>query len=368
MKRFFAFVGKEFYHIFRDFRILIIIFLIPILLVLLFGFVIKNDLKDVNIGVYLNSDNDIAIKLVDKITSSNFFKVVDIIQSEKPIEDNFKSGKIKVALIFEKNFSENLIKNNKANIQIITDASEPNNANIMVSYLNGIILNYMSELNHNKILPIQIIPEIRILYNPSMESSFYFIPGIIAVLLIIISTLLTSITITREKELGTMEILLVSPLKPLQIILGKVIPYLVFSFINFILIILLGLFVFLMPIQGNWGLLLFEGSIYILMSLSLGVLISTIANSQQTAMLITMIGLMLPTILLSGFIYPIENMPYILQLLSYIAPSRWFIIILKNIMLKGSGIEYVWKETLILISMMLFFIFLSLKKFKIRLM
>ena len=194
-----------------------------------------------------------------------------------------------------------------------------------------------------------------------------FVPGVITVLLMLVSTMMTSISITRERELGTMEALLVSPAKPVQIIIGKVAPYVLLSFINLIVILLMANFIFGMPIQGSIPLLLAESILFIIMSLALGILISTVSKTQQQAMLLSMFALLLPTILLSGFIFPVENMPVILQWLSTVMPSRWFIIIIKNIMLKGVGIAYFWKETLIILGMTLFFIVMSIKKFKLRL-
>jgi ABC-2 type transport system permease protein len=205
------------------------------------------------------------------------------------------------------------------------------------------------------------------LYNEELKSVFMFVPGTITVLLMLISAMMTSISITREKELGTMEILLASPLKPIQIIVGKVVPYVFISFIIAVIILILGFTVFGMPVQGSLFLLMGECLLFILMALSLGILISTVTQTQQTAMMISMFALMLPTILLSGFIFPIENMPLPLQVFSNVIPPKWFIIIIKNIMLKGVGLGYIWKETLILLGMTLFFIALSVKKFKIRL-
>ena len=205
------------------------------------------------------------------------------------------------------------------------------------------------------------------LFNPELKSVFMFVPGVITVLLMLVSAMMTSISITRERELGTMEALLVSPVKPLQIIIGKVSPYVVLSFVNLVVILVLARFVFGMPVQGSIPLLLAESILFIVMALALGIFISTVSKTQQQAMLLSMFALMLPTILLSGFIFPIENMPVILQWISHVMPSKWFIIIIKNIMLKGVGIGYFWKETLIIFFMTIFFIAMSVKKFKIRL-
>jgi ABC-2 type transport system permease protein len=368
MKRFWGFVIKEFYHIFRDIRTMFVLFLIPVLLVLLFGFVINNDIKDAKIAILDKSKDEITQKLTQKILSSGYFILNKNLSSGKDIEEIFQEGNVKLVLVYENEFGKNLEKYGKANVQVLTDASDPNTANILVSYMNALINDFMFEINPNvKMLPMQIMLESRMLYNPGLESAFYFIPGIIAMLMIIISTLMTSITITREKELGTMEVLLVSPLKAGQVIIGKLIPYMALSFIDFLIIIVLGITVFNMPIQGNLLLLMGEGMLYILMALSLGVLFSSVSNSQQIAMMMSMIGLMLPTIILSGFVYPIENMPEILQIISNIVPSRWFIIIVKDIMLKGTGFEFIWKETMIIAGMTLLFIVISIKIYKNRL-
>ena len=194
-----------------------------------------------------------------------------------------------------------------------------------------------------------------------------FVPGVMTIILMLVSAMMTSISITREKELGTMEILLVSPLKPVLVIVGKVVPYIFLSLINAIVIVVLSIFIFKMPVQGSLFLLGVESVLFIITSLALGILISTISSTQQTAMMISLIGLMLPTILLSGFIFPITSMPLPLQIISNIIPARWFIVILKGIMLKGIGITYLWKETVILVVMAIFFLVLSVKKYKIRL-
>jgi ABC-2 type transport system permease protein len=232
----------------------------------------------------------------------------------------------------------------------------------------AIVNNYSRELNAIRVNgPFLIQPEVRMFYNPEMKSYFMFVPGVVTLILILICALMTSVTITREKESGTMEVLLVSPLKPVQIILGKVTPYFLLSFINVILILVMSWLVFKLPVKGSIVLLLLECMLYILMSLSLGILISTVSKTMQTAIFISFIGLMLPTILLSGFIFPIENMPKIYDYVSMILPPRYFITIIKSIMIRGTGLLFIWKETLILLLMTLLFISISVKKFKIRL-
>lgn len=367
MKRFKGFVIKEFYHIFRDVRTMTILFGIPIVQLLLFGFVITNEIKDAKIAIFDQSKDNITQKLSQKILSSGYFLLEKNLNNFNEINQSFKEGNIKLVIVFEKDFAKHLEKEGKANLQIISDASEPNTANILVNYTIAITNDFLKEINPNAKVPLQIIPEVRMLYNPDLKGVFMFVPGIMAMLLMLISAMMTSISITREKETGTMEVLLVSPLKPIQIIVGKVVPYVFLSFINAVVILILGKFVFGVPINGSILLLLGESVLYILTALSLGIMISTLTKTQQTAMLISMLVLMLPSILLSGFIFPIENMPTPLQFICQIMPPKWFIIIIKNIMLKGVGFAYVWKETLILFGMMVFFILVSVKKFKIRL-
>lgn len=367
MKRFRGFVIKEFYHIFRDYRTMIILFGLPVIQILLFGYVLTNDIKDARIAIYDKSKDDVTKKITQKILSSGYFLLDKNIYNTNKIEESFSEGRIKQVIIFEDNFAEKLQREGTANIQIIADASEPNTANLLVNYLQGIIMNFVKELNPLAGLPVKITQEVRMRYNPELNVVYMFVPGVVAIILMLISAMITSIAIAREKETGTMEVLLASPLKPLQIIVGKVIPYVVLAFTIAILILLLGHFVFGVPVIGSKILLLGESLLFIIVALSLGILVSTVSKTQQTAMMISLMSLLLPTILLSGFIIPIENMPLILQWLSNIIPAKWFVIIIKNIMIKGTGIAYVWKETLILAGFAVFFITLSVIKFKTRL-
>jgi ABC-2 type transport system permease protein len=366
MKRFAGFVIKEFYHIFRDYRTLLILFGMPAVQLLLFGYVITNEIKDARIAIFDLSKDEVTRRISEKILSSGYFILQKNLSNYNEIAPTFREGKTTLVLVFGKNFAERLDKEGKADIQILGDASDPNTANILVNYATGIINNYLISINIEQI-PLRINPEVRMQYNPGLKGVYMFVPGIMAMLLMLICALMTSLSITREKELGTMELLLVSPLQPIQIIAGKVIPYVALGFIDSCIILGMGNFVFGVPIQGNVFLLLLECLLYISMALSLGILISSITSSQQIAMMLSIVALMLPTILLSGFIFPIENMPWILQGLCQIMPPKYFITIIKSIMLKGNGIIYIWKETGILVLFTLGFIMLSVKKFRIRL-
>ena len=367
MKKFWGFVIKEFYHIFRDKRSMLILFGMPIAQVLLFGYVITNEIKDARIAVFDQSKDNVTQQLTQKFLSSGYYLLDRNIQNSNEIDKVFKEGNVKLVIVFEQDFAAKLNKEGTAKIQFLADASDPNIANLLVTFANGIVNDYTMELNKNSKIPLVITPEPRMLYNPALKGVFMFIPGIIGMLLMLISAMMTSISIAREKELGTMEILLVSPMKPAMIIIVKVVPYFILSLVNAVSVLLLGNYVFGVPIQGSLVLLMGELMLFILMSLSLGILISTVSPSQQIAMMVSMMALMLPTMMLSGFIYPIENMPLPLQWFCQIMPPKWFITIIKNIMMKGTGLENVWKETLVLVGFTTFFILLSIKKFKIRL-
>ncbi len=362
------FIKKEFYHIFRDYRSMVILFGIPLVQVLLFGFAITTDVKDAPIAILDRSKDVVTRELTRKLIASGYFVLQKNLNGNAEIDRVLKQGKVKEVVVFENNFARKLQKEKSAHVQLVLDASEPNTASLLEAYTSGIINSFAFEkMAESGNLPLQIDVESKMLYNPGLKSVYMFVPGVITLILMLISAMMTSISIAREKELGTMEALLVSPLKPWQIIVGKVIPYIGLSFVILMIILGLAKFVFQMPVNGSYLLLLLESILFIVMALSLGILISTVSKTQQQAMLLSMFALLLPTILLSGFIFPVENMPLVLQLLSNFMPGKWFIIIIKNIMLKGVGFGYFWKETAILLTILLFFIGVSIKKFKIRL-
>jgi ABC-2 type transport system permease protein len=299
--------------------------------------------------------------------SSGYFKLDSYLNSADEIEETFKKGKIKLVIIFDKKFSENITRYHSSDLQIIADATDPNTANTLINYTQSIVRDFVVALNKGKSSQIMILPEVRFRYNQNLKGVFLFVPGLITIILMLVTAMMTSISLTREKEMGTMEVLLASPMKPFQIIIAKVIPYIFLALLISMVVLILAFYVFGVPIKGSLALLLFELLIFVLTTLSLGILISTVAKTQLVALMISVMGLLLPTIILSGFIFPIENMPKILQWISVIIPAKWFIIIVKDIMLKGSGIDMVWRETLVIMGFAMFFIFMSLKKFNIRL-
>lgn len=367
MRRFWSFVLKEIRHILRDTRTLIILLLMPVALVLLFGFAITTEVKDAELAILDHSRDEATEAITDKILASGYFTLNNQLKSNQQIISVFRKGEVDLAIVFEQDFKKKLLNQEQPQVQLLGDATNPNNSNQLIGYVSNIVMDYQRALSGDQNLPMQINTEVRMLYNPRLESAYYFVPGVITVILMLISALMTSITIAREKEYGNMEVLLVSPLRARMIIFGKTLPYILLSLINALTILLLGYFIFDMPVAGNLGLLLIEVLIFITTSLALGILISTITKTQQTALMISLVGLMLPTILLSGFIFPIESMPEILQILSHIVPAKWFIIIIKDIMLKGVGLNVIWPQTMILLGMAVFLLSLSISRFKIRL-
>ena len=367
MNRFLAFLRKEFYHIFRDPRTLIILFGIPIAQLMLFGYVMTNEVRNVKIAIVDHSKDDLSKRLSQKLLSSGFFQLSAIPSSEKDYESLFRSGTVKEVIVFEPDFALNLMKTGKGGIQVIADASEPNAAQLIVNYTTAITNNFIREEFTKDQPPLGINIKVRMLFNENMRDAYNFIPGLIAVILMLISAMMTAITIAREKEMGTMEILLASPLKPIQIILGKVVPYMILSIVSALVVLALGMIVFKVPVIGSFALLLAEILLYIFLALTLGILISTFVDSQLTAMAISGFVLMLPSILLSGFIFPVKNMPIPLQIVANLMPPRWFIEINRTVMLKGGGLNEIWPNTLVLIGMSALFIFISIRKFKIRL-
>lgn len=370
MNTFRGFVVKEFKQIFRDRRTLLVLFGMPVIMLILFGYAIRNEITNAKIGVLDYSKDQVTRTIIQKLDNSRSFTVVVNLNAQKEIEGLFQEGEVKAVIVFEEDFEEKLEHSGKADIQIVTDATDPNLANLVQAYTGRIVNDYVAEFNFNNGIPLikaGIQPRVRMLYNPELKSVNLFVPGLIAVILMLISTLMTSISITREKEMGNMEILLVSPLKPTQIIIGKVLPYLVLSIVNVVTILILAKYIFEVPFRGSYLFFFLESGLFIMAALALGVFISTAANNQQTAMMVSLAGLLLPTVLLSGFIFPVQSMPLPLQWLSHMVPAKWFLIIVRSIMLKGSDILLLWKETFILVVMTLGFISLSLKKFKVRL-
>jgi len=343
------------------------LFGLPIVQITLFGFAMTNEVKNAKIVICDYAKDQASQEITRKFEANKNFKLQRSILSYHQIEREFQKENVKLAIVFPANFNEDLMHLKKVQIQIIADGSDPNTANTLQNYANSIIMDYQMELMNIQKLPYSINTEIRMLYNPELKGATTFVPGIMALVLMLICVLMTAVSIVREKEMGTMEILLVSPFNPFLVIVSKAIPYFLLSLVNLAVILIMAVTLLGMPIHGSLLLLVAESALLIICALSVGLLISNITKSQQAAMLISMMGMMLPILLFTGFMFPLENMPKALQLFSNIVPSKWYYIIVKSIMLKGLGFAAVWKETLILVGMTVFLLFLSLKKFKTRL-
>lgn len=365
--QFLSFVKKEFYHIFRDKRTMFILLGMPVVQIIIFGFALTNEVKNSKIAVLDNSKDVATSAIIHEINASRYFDVERNLYTYSDVESAFKSGTITLAVVFPQHFNEDLQHFNKAQVQLIADASDPNVANTLTNYATAIIINYQDRITNDRKLPYTINTEMQMMYNPQLKGAYSFVPGVMAMVLMLVCTMMTAITIVREKETGTMEVLLVSPIQPLKIIIAKAVPYLLLSMINIMSILLLSVFVLDVPINGSLPLLIAASILFTLTSLALGLLISSATDSQQTAMFISLTGMFLPTIMLSGFMFPIENMPLPLRVISNVVPAKWYYTIVKSVMIKGVGFSMIWKEVLVLTGMMLFFLALSIKKFKIRL-
>lgn len=343
------------------------LFGLPIAMTLLFGFALTNEIKNARIVVADYAKDDASQAIIEKLKAGKEFIVEEALFSHLEIEEAFRRGDIKLAIIFPNGFSSDLAHFNQAQLQVIADASDPNTATALTNYINQIVRDYQRELTPNQTLPYAINPEVKLFYNPELKAAVNYVPGLIALILLLICVQMTSVSIVKEKETGTMEILLVSPFNPLMVIIAKAIPYLILSLANLTLILVMSVFILGLPINGSVLLLYAISTLFILTALSLGLLISTSTNSQQAAMLISLMVMLVPTILLTGFLFPLENMPYPLQIAAQFLPSKWYYTIVEAIMIKGLGFLAIWKETLVLGVMTVILLFISIKKFKIRL-
>ncbi|MBE7171025.1 MAG: ABC transporter permease [Williamsia sp.] len=367
MKQFKAFVRKEFYHILRDRRTLIILLGMPVVQILIFGFALSNEVGNARFVVLDPAQDPATTQIITQLDASRYFDYAGSCRTYREIEERFRREGIKLAVVFPPSFNQELQHLHTAQIQLVTDASDPNTATTLSNYASAVINDYQARTNAVAPLPYTILPVTRMLYNPQLKAAYNFVPGVMAMVLMLVCTMMTAITIVKEKETGTMEVMLVSPVQPLKIVLAKAVPYLLLSLVNVVTILLLSVYALEVPVRGSIPLLLLESGLFIVASLSIGLLISTATGSQQTAMFLSLLGMFLPTVLLSGFMFPIENMPWLLQQVSHIVPAKWFYQVVQSIMIKGKGLDGIWKETGILLGMTVVFLLLSIKNFKIRL-
>ena len=327
MKQFIAFIKKEFYHILRDKRTMLILIGMPVVQIILFGFAISTEVRNVQTAVLINSANTDIQRIVDQLDASEYFNVKYVVHSPTEIEDLFAKNKIELAVAFADDLNRQRFDSEQ--IQIIADATDPNLAVTRGAYANGVLSKALAAMGQS-LSDGKIIVSSKLLYNPQMKSAYNFVPGVMGLILMLICAMMTSISIVREKETGTMEILLVSPMNPLAVILSKAVPYFVLSVVNLTTILLLSVYVLDVPIAGSLFSLLAVSLLFIFVSLALGLLISCITHTQVAALLASAMVLMIPTIILSGIIFPIESMPAILQWISCAIPARWYVSLVRT--------------------------------------
>ena len=359
-----AFVVKELHHILRDRQTLTILLLMPLVQVVLFGFALRSDVRDIRLAVVDPSPNHESVALRNRFPGTGRFRIVATAPSVSAVEPLFRRGQADVALVFPPDFASERADSSPSQLLMLVDASDPNTGTTMQAYTRAVITSYQSEQEPRGAM--RIVADVRMRFNPTLESVNLFVPGLIALVLTLVSALMTAISLSRENERGTLEILLVSPLKPAQIIVGKVLPYLGLAFANVITALLAAWLVFGVPFRGSLPLLLAESTVYSLVSLALGVLVASKTPSQRAAMLVALMATMLPNVLLSGMVFPISSMPKWLVPITYIVPARWFIVVARGIMLKGVGLEHLWRETLVLLGMTVLLLGAAIRSFKPR--
>ena len=374
MRQLFSFMKKEILHIIRDKRTILILLILPVVQISLFGFAMTLEVKNINLAVKYSYGDPFVEKIITRISASEYFNIVKVINSHEEIDHVLKRENIDSILVFEDGFAEEMYRGGHPAIQMINDATDPNQASTITSYIQGILSTFQTELGVDLIQagvlkpnPITINTELKMLYNPELKGSYNFVPGVMSLVLTLICALMTSISIVREKETGTMELLLVSPMKPIYIIISKITPYFIISTINLITILFLAVNFLDMPIRGSLGLLMALSFLFISLSLTVGIVISSLVANQAAAMLIAGMALMMPVMLLSGMLFPKDSMPYFIQLLTYVVPASWYFEAVKKVMIEGLGISSIVKEGAILTTMFLVLIIVSVKKFKNRL-
>ena len=369
MKEFFAFIKKEFLHIFRDKRTILIVMIMPIVQIILFGFAISTEVNNVRVAIVGDTTDPEVRKVIDRIDNNKYLTVTEILSNTNEISPKFQRNEADVAVCFSRNFDSELHSGGKASIRIIGDGSDPNTAQMITSYVSGAIQDEQDDItiDYAGEQKTSMSPVVQLMYNPAMKSSYNFVPGVMGLILMLICSMMTAISIVKEKETGTMELLLVSPVKPLWIIISKAMPYLVLSIANFVSILLLSHYVMEVPINGSLFLLSGVALLFVIASLAIGLLISVIASNQRTALLISGMGLTMPTMIFSGIIFPCESMPVILQYVSDLLPAKWFIMMAKKVMIQGVGLDFVLTEFCVLSAMAVILLVVSVRLFKERL-
>lgn len=373
---------KEWFHIRRDRRTATVLMALPVVQVMLFGFAIRTDVDNVRLAIVDPAPSNVTLALRSRFAAAGVFRVVAVVPRTENLDPLFQAGTAQQAIVFDQDFATDLGSGTPARLLLITDATEPNTGSLLQAYAEAVVQGYEREtaladlagsaphaspVSRVAARPIVIVPTVRLRFNPTRESSNLFVPGLMAFVLTIISALMTAISLTRERETGTMEALLVSPLRPWEIIAGKVTPYLAIGFVAVVAVLIEARLIFHVPVRGSVLLLLFEGALYILVSLAFGILVSARTSSQRIAMLGVFLTTLPPNVPLSGFIFALESMPALLRWIAFIIPGRWFVTIARGIMLKGIGLEYLWRETLYIAALAAVMLTASIRSFHERL-
>jgi len=362
---------KEFIQIFRDPRSRGVVFVMPILQVIVFGYAVTTDVKHVATGIY-DRDNSISSReVVARLVKSGYFEVKEIVSQEAQVRELLDRGQVQALVRINKGFGQSLSAGGKAPVQLIVDGTDSNTAAIVLNYAGKIVAQYSQEILADRSARLfagrqpfgRVELESRAWFNENLESRNFYVPGVIALLVMLITLLLTSMAVVREKEIGTMEQIMVTPITPKEFILGKTVPFTLISFIDVILITLVGVYWFEVPIRGNLLLLLLATGLYLMTTLGAGLLISTVSRTQQQAMM-SAFFFQFPAVLLSGFVFPIANMPEVVQWLTFFNPLRYFLVIIRGIFLKGVGVNILWPNMLALAVMGLIVLWTASKRFR----
>lgn len=375
MKTIIHIIKKEFLQFKRDPRMFGVILIAPVVQLIFLGYAATLDVNVVHTLVYDQDNSYESRNFIESFTSSRFFKVDYYTDNYSQLTKNLDKGKVILALVIPKDFSKNIQRRETSTVQAIFNGSDGNTASIAAGYVAKIVQGYAQDILVNsmdmtgrKIFPVgRIEPEIRVWYNPLLLTRHFMVPGIVGLLLSIITLILTSLGIVKEKEIGTLEQLIVTPVKPWQLIIGKLIPFVILGFIAVVIVLTAMTYIFDIPVRGSVLFLFLSSLFYILSTLGLGLFVSTISKTQQQAMMIAIFGIMMPMVYLSGFAFPIENMPKIIQYISYLIPLRYFIAIILGVILKGIGFNELWLEAAVLLFMGVGILFLSSLRFRKKL-
>ena len=367
MKQFKSFVAKEFIQISRDKRTLLILLGMPIMLVLVLGYAITTELREAKVAVLDPSKDAETQRIKERFRASKYFALAKEVDGGRQADEVFRQGEADLLIVFGEHFADNLRRGSGAAVQLIADGTDPNQAAMLTGYAQGVLADCQASLLERQHAPFRVEVGSRMLFNPQGKSAYNFVPGVLGLVLMLICAMMTSVAIVREKETGTMEVLLASPMKPLHIILAKMAPYFTLSVVNVVTVLLVAVFVMGVPIRGSLWWLAVASVLFVVVALSLGLLISTLVDTQMAALLVSGMGLMMPVLIFSGLVFPLESMPAALRWISDIIPARWYIDIVRKVMIEGAGVQHFGKELGIIALMAVGLLAVALKKFKVRL-